>query len=95
MYEKNMFIINILILVLVGYLLVTLALYFFQRNLLYFPAVNNYFGEKLNISVEKVKIKTEDDIELLSWYHNKNSISYKTILFLHGNAGTLENRIVL
>ena len=93
MYEKNMFIINILILVLVGYLLVTLVLYFFQRNLLYYPAVNNYFGEKLNVPVEKVKIKTEDDIELLSWYHNKNSKDYKTILFLHGNAGTLENRI--
>ena len=93
MHEKNMFIINILILVLVGYLLVTLVLYFFQRNLLYYPAVNNYFGEKLNIQVEKVKIKTEDDIELLSWYHSKNSEDYKTILFLHGNAGTLENRI--
>ena len=95
MYEKNMFIINILILVLVGYLLVTFVLYFFQRNLLYFPAVSNYFGEKLNIPVEKVKIKTEDDIELLSWYHSKNPKGYKTILFLHGNAGTLENRIVL
>ena len=93
MYEKKMFIINILILVLAGYLLVILVLYFFQRNLLYYPAVNNYFGEKLNISVEKVKIKTEDDIELLSWYHSKNSEDYKTILFLHGNAGTLEDRI--
>ena len=93
MYEKNMFIINILILVLVGYLLVTLVLYFFQRNLLYYPAVNDYFGEKLNVQVEKVKIKTEDDIELLSWYHSKNPKDYKTILFLNGNAGTLENRI--
>ena len=93
MYEKNMFIINILILLLVGYLLVTLVLYFFQRNLLYYPAVNNYFGEKLNVPVEKVKIKTEDDIELLSWYHSKDPKDYKTILLLHGNAGTLENRI--
>ena len=93
MHEKNMFIINILILVLAGYLLVTFVLYFFQRNLLYYPSVNNYFGEKLNIQVEKVKIKTEDDIELLSWYHSKNSEDYKTILFLHGNAGTLKNRI--
>ena len=93
MYEKNMFIINILILVLVGYLLVTLVLYFFQRNLLYYTAVNDYFGEKLNVQVEKVKIKTEDDIELLSWYHSKNPKDYKTILFLNGNAGTLENRI--
>jgi len=93
MYEKNMFIINILILVLVGYLLVTLVLYFFQRNLLYYPSVNDYFGEKLKVPVEKLKIKTEDDIELLSWYHSKNPEDYKTILFLHGNAGTLENRI--
>jgi len=29
----------------------------------------------------------------LSWYHNKNLHDYKTILFLHGNAGSLENRI--
>ncbi len=45
------------------------------------------------VSIEKVKIKTQDNIELLSWYHNKNINNYKTILFLHGNAGSLENRI--
>ena len=54
---------------------------------------NNYFGDKLNVSVTKIKIKTQDNIELLSWYHNKDSNKYKTILFLHGNAGSLENRI--
>ncbi len=91
--NKKMSLINILILLLLGYLIITFALYFFQRNLLYYPSVDNYSGEKLNVSVEKVKIKTEDDIELLSWYHTKDSKNYKTILFLHGNAGTLENRI--
>ena len=91
--NKKMSLINILILILLGYLVITFVLYFFQRNLLYFPAIYNYSGEKLNVSVEKVKIKTEDNIELLSWYHKKNSGDYKTILFLHGNAGTLENRI--
>jgi hypothetical protein len=91
--NKKMTLINILILILLGYLIITFALYFFQRNLLYYPAINNYSGEKLNVSVEKVKIKTEDNIELLAWYHKKNSGDYKTILFLHGNAGTLENRI--
>ena len=88
-----MSLINILILILLGYLVITFVLFFFQRNLLYYPVINNYSGEKLNVSVEKVKIKTEDNIELLSWYHKKNSGDYKTILFLHGNAGTLENRI--
>ena len=45
------------------------------------------------MDVERVKVKTQDNIELLGWYHNKNINDYKTILFLHGNAGSLENRI--
>ena len=75
------------------YFFVLISTYIFQRNLLYHPMENNYFGDKLNVSVTKIKIKTQDNIELLSWYHNKDSNKYKTILFLHGNAGSLENRI--
>jgi len=60
---------------------------------LYHPSENNYFGDNLIVSIDKVKIKTKDNIELLGWYHKKNSKNYKTILFLHGNAGSLENRI--
>ena len=75
------------------YFFVLISTYIFQRNLLYHPMENNYFGDKLNVSVTKIKIKTQDNIELLSWYHNKDSKKYKTILFLHGNAGSLENRI--
>ena len=94
MFGKNkMNIIYILILLLAAYLLITFALYFFQRNLLYYPAVNNYSGEKLTFPVEKVKINTQDKVELLSWYYSKNHEEYKTVLFLHGNAGTLEDRI--
>ena len=75
------------------YLFILISTYLFQRNLLYHPGENNYSGDRLDVSVEKVKIKTQDNIELLSWYHNKNINNYKTILFLHGNAGSLENRI--
>ena len=82
-----------LIFVFALYLVATLSLYFFQRNLLYYPSENNYSGDHLTVSIEKVKIKTQDNIELLSWYHEKNVKDYKTILFLHGNAGSLENRI--
>ena len=82
-----------LIFVLAVYLVITLSLYFFQRNLLYYPSENNYSGDRLTVPIEKVKIKTQDNIELLSWYHKKNVSDYKTILFLHGNAGSLENRI--
>jgi len=86
----NLFLISLVVLV---YLLVTLGLYVFQRNLLYYPTENNYSGDKLTVNIEKVKITTEDDIELLAWYHKKDINNYKTILYLHGNAGSLENRI--
>ncbi len=75
------------------YLIILFSTFFYQRQLLYHPSENNYFGDKLTVSIEKIKIKTKDGIELLSWYHNKNLSDYKTILFLHGNAGSLENRI--
>ena len=75
------------------YFLIVLFTYIFQRNLLYHPSENNYSGDKLLVFVEKVKIKTEDNIELTSWYHNKNHNDYKTIIFFHGNAGSLENRV--
>ena len=81
-----------LILLLLVYLVITSCLYLFQRSLLYHPTENNYYGDVLKVSIEKIKIKTKDNLELLSWYHKKNS-KYKIILFLHGNAGTLENRI--
>ena len=82
-----------LIFILVVYLIIIISLYFFQRNLLYHPTENNYSGDSLDVSIKKIKIKTQDEIELLSWYHKKNLGNYKTILFLHGNAGSLENRI--
>tara|TARA_B100000579_G_scaffold434103_1_gene454246 strand:- start:465 stop:1301 length:837 start_codon:yes stop_codon:yes gene_type:complete len=83
----------ILIIFVVIYIFILISTYVFQRNLLYHPTENNYFGDKLLAPIEKVKIKTNDNIELLSWYHNKSISEYKTILFLHGNAGSLENRI--
>jgi len=91
--NKKMSLINILILLLAVYLIITFVLYFFQRKLLYYPAENNYSGDKLLVTIEKVKIITEDNLELLAWYYDKGNKNYKTILFLHGNAGTLENRI--
>ena len=90
--KMNNLILLLLILISI-YLFILISTYLFQRNLLYHPTENNYSGDKLIVSVEKIKIKTRSNIELLSWYHKKNINDYKTILFLHGNAGSLENRI--
>ena len=60
-----------LLIIFIIYFLILLILYFFQRNLLYLPSENNYYGDKLIVSVDKVKIKTEDNIDILGWYHKK------------------------
>ena len=93
MNKKKMYILSIVGLVTLIYLMIIFILYNYQRSLLYHPTENNYSGDKLTVSIDKIKIKNEDNIELLAWYHEKDIENYKTILFLHGNAGSLENRI--
>ena len=75
------------------YFFVLVFLYFYQRNLLYHPNENNYSEDKISVDIKKVKILTSDNIELLGWYHEKNLKNYKTLVYFHGNAGSLENRI--
>ena len=73
------------------YLAILVVIYFSQRSLMYHPSENNYLDEnQLNHKVEKIKIASDD--ELNSWYYKKNE-NFKTLLFFHGNAGSLENRI--
>ena len=77
------------------YILLTIIMFFFQRNLLYHPSVDNYIKNDLvaePTEIEKVKITTEDKIDLVGWFYNKDIKKSKTILFFHGNAGSLKNR---
>ena len=91
--KKTNYLMFILLTFIIIYTFVVIFVYSSQRNLLYHPKENNYYGDELLVDISRVKIKTKDNIDLISWYHNKNSINHKTILFLHGNAGSLENRI--
>jgi fermentation-respiration switch protein FrsA (DUF1100 family) len=97
LFKKKLVKMNYIVLILTifvfFYILILLSTYIFQRNLLYHPSENNYSGDKITVPIEKIKIKTKDNIDLIAWYHQKNLNKYKTILFLHGNAGSLENRI--
>ncbi len=73
------------------YLSIVLVIYLFQNKLLYHPSENNYLDENLlNHKIRKIYIASDD--KLISWYFEKNK-NYKTILFFHGNAGKIDNRI--
>jgi len=93
MINKKMTLINIFFFIFTIYTLICIFLFFYQRNLMYHPNENNYSGDNLEVKIEKVSIQTSDNINLLGWFHNKNLKSYKTIVYFHGNAGTLENRV--
>ena len=57
--------------------------------------MDNYLKDQVTnvpTEIEKVKITTVDNINLVAWFYNKNIEKFKTILFFHGNAGSLENR---
>lgn len=82
---------NVLIVIFIAYLIVVMFIYFYQRKLLYHPSENNYLDEtNLNHKIEKIYVQS--DTKLISWYYNNNK-SHKTILFFHGNAGRLDNRV--
>ena len=66
MNKKKMYILSIVGLVVLIYLTITFVLYYSQRSLLYHPTENNYSGDKLTVPIDKVRIKTNDNIELLS-----------------------------
>ena len=77
------------------YILLLIVVFFFQRNLLYHPSVDNHLKDQTEIEpaeIKKVKITTKDKIDLIGWFYNKDIEKFKTILFLHGNAGSLGNR---
>ncbi len=80
-------------LIIIGYFFLLVFLYFYQRNLMYHPDENNYYNDKLSVNIEKIKVPTQDGLDLLGWFHEKDIKKYKTILYFHGNAGSLENRI--
>ena len=84
-------VLNSFIVLIIIYLLIVLLITFYQRKLLYHPGENNYLDQNtLNHEVKKVYISSDE--KLIGWYFEKNK-NFKTLLFFHGNAGSLENRI--
>ena len=89
--KKIMLIFSTLIGLITIYVIICLVIFLSQRKLLYHPNENNYLDEnKLTHKIEKVFVKSDN--KLIGWYHFKDR-KYKTLLFFHGNAGNLQNRI--
>ena len=79
--------------IILAYLAIIIFIYFYQRNLIYHPSDNNYLNDKINFNYKEIYIETEKNIKLKSWFIKKDIKRFKTIVFFHGNAGNLLNRV--
>ena len=88
---------SIILAILFLYFISVIVVYFYQRKLLYYPLSPPTFtkdisGDGLIHKFETISFETSDNLNLKGWYHFK-SLEKKTILFFHGNASNLDNRI--
>ena len=82
MNKRKMYILSIIFFLILIYFIFTFILFSSQRNLLYLPVENNYQGDELTVDIQKVKVITNDNFELLAWYHKKDiSNGLKLITF--------------
>ena len=70
-----------------GYLLLVITVYFLQRSLQYFPSGT----AMLPANFQEKKIITQDNVELLVWQNIPKDYK-KIIVYFHGNAGNIGDR---
>lgn len=85
---------KIILLSLVALYLCTIAiLYCTQRSLMYHPDKEKNSLASFNIkNAEEITLTTDDNIKLQAWFRPSNK-NHNMVIFLHGNAGNLEDRV--
>lgn len=83
-----------LLISLVGaYVAFGVVLFIFQHRLVYFPETKMVGNpHDIQLSYEAIYFKTSDDVELFGWYVPASN-PRGTILFCHGNAGNISDRL--
>lgn len=84
---------NFFLLCLVLYVGMHAYLYIEQERLLFVPTTTPADISKAPSSVEVITVPTEDGLELSAWWQPPPSEEADIIIFFHGNAGNLEDRL--
>ncbi len=75
------------------YIIIVTYMYLNQRNLLYLPNENNYLDDPIEFQFREVYIEVEKKLKLKTWLIEKDFKKRDTLVFFHGNAGNLSNRV--
>lgn len=75
------------------YLALTLMMYIFQERMVFVPGRNVFATPaSYKIDFEDINLKTDNDETISAWYIPAKDAKY-TVLFCHGNAGNIANRL--
>lgn len=86
-------VLTLLTLVALGYAALVGLLFAFQRSLLYAPGPAGPSPSAAGVGqMEEVRVKTSDGLDLLAWHSPPASSQGLTVVYLHGNAGSLAAR---
>ena len=72
-----------------AYIVIVVALYIFQRGMMYFPDTNKTL---LPSGINEFTVQTEDGLDLTGWFL-KGEPDKPTIVYFHGNALAHANRV--
>lgn len=76
----------------IAYVLICIAMFVWQRQLIYVPAVHVNSPESYGLNgFADITLKNIDGIHIQVWYHEART-NYPTIIHFHGNAGNLSHR---
>lgn len=76
-----------------GYLLLMGGMAMFQRDMIYHPAMLSMLPAEAGLpEMVPVAVRTEDGLHLTGWYGPPRDPRAPTLLFFHGNAGTIAHR---
>jgi fermentation-respiration switch protein FrsA (DUF1100 family) len=76
-----------------GYLLLLVFMYLFQGKMIFLPSTNFIITpSEAGLQAEDIWIETFDGEQLHGWYFPSDSTEY-LVIFSHGNAGNISNRI--
>jgi len=85
--------IKIVVFLIIFYLLLLVFLFLKQKNLVYYPLKKiEQTPTDIGLKFSEEIIKTKDGINIFAWYI-PSKMSDKVVLFFHGNAGNVSNRL--
>lgn len=84
--------IKLLIITALAYLGVMAGMYLMQRKLVYHPTETPAYAKHYGLeNVKVVRVPSTDGLQLVAW-HLRTQEHYPTIIYFHGNSGTLADR---